>query len=43
MVSKLSLSELTFALEQELHGVEEDSATSHAAIVCYQQELKHLK
>lgn len=41
--TKVNLADLTFAMEQELRGIEHDNATYQAAIMSYQQELRHLK
>jgi hypothetical protein len=35
--------DLSMALEQELHSVEEDNATYQAAIATYEYELRFLK
>ncbi|XP_013414596.1 ninein-like protein isoform X3 [Lingula anatina] len=41
--SKIHLAELSYALEQEIIGMEEDNAVYQAAVATYQQELRHLK
>ena len=38
---KVSLAELSYALEQELRGVEDDNATYHAALSSLETEIKH--
>ena len=41
--TKINLSDLSYALNQELKATEEDNATYQAALVSYQAELRHLK
>ena len=41
--AKLNLADLSYALEQELRGVEEDNACHQAALATYEHELRHLK
>ena len=41
--TKINLSDLSYALDQELKANEEDNATYQAAVVSYQVELRHLK
>lgn len=41
--TKVNLSELSSALEQELLNLEDQSIVYQAATVSYQQEIRHLK
>ena len=41
--TKINLSDLSYALNQELKTTEEDNATYQAALVSYHTELRHLK
>lgn len=41
--SNVSLAELSRALVQEVHSVEEDNAVYRAAIASYEHEIKFLK
>ena len=41
--TKVSLGELTYALEQELYSVEEQNAIYQAAIATYQKEVQFLR
>ena len=40
---KVSLTELSYALEQELHSMEEDNAAYQAALATYEHEAKYLR
>lgn len=43
LTTKVNLSELSQALEQEMLNAEDQTMIYHAATASYQQEIRHLK